>query len=120
MREGRQGRTCFIGAFPLADGHPAHPGTPLRIDMGRQTRRTAVIIGASSGIGAALAHELNRAGWRLGLFARRLERLEALRESLAPGTMVRRLDVGQHDAAAILERALEELGSVDLAIIGAG
>src|SRR5688500_16418040 len=88
--------------------------------MNRQSRRTAVIIGASSGIGEALAHELNRAGWRLGLFARRLERLEALRESLAPDTIVRRLDVGQDDAAAILERALEELGSVDLAIISAG
>ena len=88
--------------------------------MSRQSRRTAVIIGASSGIGEALAHELNRAGWRLGLFARRFERLEVLRESLAPGTIVHRLDVGQPDAAAILERALEELGSVDLAIISAG
>ena len=99
---------------------PAHPGTPLRVDMDRQSRRTAVIIGASSGIGEALARELNRAGWRLGLFARRLDRLEVLRESLAPDTMVRRLDVGQHDAAAILERALEELGGVDLAIVSAG
>jgi short-subunit dehydrogenase len=99
---------------------PEHPGTPLRVDMDWHSRRTAVIIGASSGIGEALAHELDRAGWRLGLFARRLERLEALRESLAPDTIVRRLDVGQHDAAAILERALEELGGVDLAIISAG
>ena len=51
------------------------------------TQRTAVIIGASSGIGEALAHELHRDGWRLGLLARRLDRLEALRETLAPDTV---------------------------------
>jgi short-subunit dehydrogenase len=88
--------------------------------MNRHSTRTAVIIGASSGIGEALAHELNRAGWRLGLLARRLERLEALRETLAPETVVRGLDVGQRDAAALLEQVLEELGGVDLAIISAG
>jgi short-subunit dehydrogenase len=88
--------------------------------MNRHSTRTAVIIGASSGIGEALAHELNAAGWRLGLLARRLERLEALRETLAPETVVRGFDVGQPDAAAILEGVLEELGGVDLAIISAG
>ena len=88
--------------------------------MNRHPTRTAVIIGASSGIGEALAHELNRAGWRLGLLARRLERLEALRETLAPETVVRRLDVGHLDAAATLEHLFEELGGVDLVIISAG
>jgi short-subunit dehydrogenase len=88
--------------------------------MDGHSTRTAVIIGASSGIGEALAHELNRAGWRLGLLARRLERLEALRETLAPGTVVRGLDVTQLDAAAALEHVLEELGGADLVIISAG
>jgi short-subunit dehydrogenase len=82
--------------------------------------RTAVIIGASSGIGEALAHELHRAGWRLGLLARRLDRLEAMRETLAPDTVVRALDVAQPDAAAILEHLVDELGGVDLVIISAG
>ena len=63
--------------------------------MNRHSGRTAVIIGASSGIGEALAHELNRDGWHLGLLARRLDRLEALRETLAPETVVRGLDVTQ-------------------------
>ena len=88
--------------------------------MNTHSTRTAVIIGASSGIGEALAHELNRAGWRLALLARRLDRLEALRETLAPETVVRGLDVAQRDAAAILEHVLDELGGVDLVIISAG
>lgn len=88
--------------------------------MTTHSTRTAVIIGASSGIGEALAHELNQAGWRLGLVARRLDRLEALRRTLAPETVVRGLDVAQGDAAATLEHLLEELGGVDLVIISAG
>src|SRR5688572_13729508 len=85
-----------------------------------QSARTAVIIGASSGVGEALARELNRAGCRLGLLARRLDRLEALRKTLAPDTVVRALDVGQPDAAAILEHLFDDLGGVDLVIISAG
>jgi len=88
--------------------------------MEGQSTRTAVIVGASSGIGEALAHELNRAGWRLGLLARRLDRLDALRGTFAPATVVRRLDVRQRDAATILEQVFEELGGVDLIIGSAG
>ena len=88
--------------------------------MSRHPTRTAVIIGASSGIGEALAYELSRAGWRVGLLARRLDRLEAIRETLPSDTVVRSFDVAQTDAAATLQRLLEELGGVDLVIISAG
>ena len=88
--------------------------------MNRDSRRTAVIIGASSGIGEALAHQLSREGWRLGLLARRLDRLESLRQTLAPDTVVRRIDVTHDDAASILDDVLDELGGVDLIIISAG
>jgi short-subunit dehydrogenase len=88
--------------------------------MDRDSSRTAVIIGASSGIGEALAHQLSREGWRLALLARRLDRLEALRQILAPETVVRRIDVTQDDAAAVFDQILDELGGVDLVIISAG
>ncbi len=88
--------------------------------MNGASGRTAVIIGASSGIGEALARQLNLEGWRLGLLARRLDRLEALRQTLAPETVVRRFDVTQDDAAAIFDDVLDDLGGVDLVIISAG
>jgi NAD(P)-dependent dehydrogenase (short-subunit alcohol dehydrogenase family) len=68
--------------------------------------RTAIIIGASLGIREALARELNREGWCLGLLVRRLDRLEALREALGRETVVRRLDVAVHGELQILQHFL--------------
>lgn len=104
----------------VAHSHAGTSSTPLTIQMSGYPGRTAVIVGASSGIGEALARELDREGWSLGLLARRLDRLEALRESLAPETVVRRIDVAQRDAATILDHLFDELGGVDLVIISAG
>jgi NADP-dependent 3-hydroxy acid dehydrogenase YdfG len=41
-----------------------------------------VIVGASSGIGEALARELRKRGWRLGLLARRMDKLKVLAASI--------------------------------------
>jgi short-subunit dehydrogenase len=88
--------------------------------MTTQSRGTAVIIGASSGIGEALAHELKREGWRLVLLARRLDRLEALGRTLGPDTIVHRIDVAQDAASGVFEKVIDELGGVDLVIVNAG
>jgi NADP-dependent 3-hydroxy acid dehydrogenase YdfG len=52
--------------------------------------------------------------------ARRLDRLEALCQTLGPATLVRRIDVTHDDAATICDEVQEELGGVDLVIIGTG
>ena len=86
--------------------------------------RTALVTGASSGIGVAIAVELGRLGWRVGLGARRTDRLEdtaaAVRE--AGGTAFAcTLDVTDpqsvEDCFASVEAAL---GPIDALVNNAG
>jgi short-subunit dehydrogenase len=80
----------------------------------------AVIIGASSGIGEALARELHQRGWRLGLLARRLDRLNLLAAELGPDVLVGYLDVSAPDCVDGFNAMAEHLGGADLVIISAG
>ena len=81
--------------------------------------KTAVVTGASSGIGEAIARELVRRGWGVVLVARRRERLEPLATGL--GGEFELCDVSVREdvdraAAAILERHPR----VDLLVNNAG
>jgi short-subunit dehydrogenase len=80
----------------------------------QEKRPVAVITGASSGIGAALAHEFASHGHELVLVARREQALTTVAEAIAakgtPRPMVLRLDVARIDAARDLSEALAQRG----------
>lgn len=83
--------------------------------------KNAVVIGASSGIGRALAVALSLDGYRVGVVARRTNLLADLQAELAGPSVVKTIDVSQPDLAMPpLRQLIEELGDVELFIVNAG
>ncbi len=88
-------------------------------------RETALVTGASAGIGAAIARELARRGYDLILTARRVERLNELAAELeseyGARTAVVPADLARPDAPASIEAALKDRGlEVDVLVNNAG
>ncbi len=83
--------------------------------------RSAIIIGASSGIGAELARQLARRGYNLGLAARRVALLDEIAGTLSTKVITRYMDLSDPDNAMnILQSMILELGEIDLFVISSG
>lgn len=83
--------------------------------------KTAVVTGASSGIGAATARRLYEAGCNVVLAARREDRLEALATELGDRAFAVPTDVSDPRACEnLLERSVERFGAVDVLVNNAG
>lgn len=89
-------------------------------------RRNVLITGASGGLGMGMARRFAAMRRNLALCARRLDRLEALREELVaahPGisVAVRPLDVNDHDAVfRVFGELRDELDGLDRVVVNAG
>ncbi len=79
------------------------------------SQRTAVVTGASSGIGAATARLLAGQGWRVVVGARRIDRLEALASEIGGTAHV--LDVTDQDS---VDAFCEAVGECHLLVNNAG
>ena len=83
--------------------------------------KTLFITGASSGIGAATAQAAVKAGWRVGLFARSKDKLEALAESLGDKAMALPGDATDLDSQrSAMETFAKKTGGIDAAFANAG
>jgi NADP-dependent 3-hydroxy acid dehydrogenase YdfG len=83
--------------------------------------KVVLVTGASSGIGAGIARELGRAGAKLALGARRMDRLQALAGEIGGETMVGWLDVTDRaDVAAFVDGVRRRFGRIDVIVNNAG
>ncbi|MGH2995299.1 MAG: SDR family NAD(P)-dependent oxidoreductase [Gaiellaceae bacterium] len=90
--------------------------------MGELDGRTAIVTGASSGIGLATSRALAGAGARLALGARRADRLEKVARDL-PGEahVIAPLDVTDPESSTrFVDAAAAALGRVDILVNNAG
>jgi clavulanate-9-aldehyde reductase len=90
----------------------------------RLAGRVALVTGASSGIGRAVAVALAREGAAVAVAARRADRLDALRAelvSLGARVLVLELDVSDEAACRdAVARTVAELGALDILVNNAG
>ncbi|KAA6481802.1 SDR family NAD(P)-dependent oxidoreductase [Bacillus swezeyi] len=83
--------------------------------------KKAVVIGASSGIGKALAEKLSAEGVVLGLAARREELLVKLRDDLPGLSYIKKIDAADSERAnMLLKDLIREMGRVDTVFICSG
>lgn len=79
------------------------------------TMKTAIIIGATSGIGRELAVRLAKDGWVVGAAGRREERLQELAAQFPEGVIrTQVLDITRPDATDALDALLLKTGAPDL------
>lgn len=87
--------------------------------------KTMIVTGASSGIGQGVAEELAKEGANVVLTARRIEKLEKIKDAIQPDNrgkiQVIQMDVtSEADVRHAIEQTLEQFGQVDALINNAG
>ncbi len=90
------------------------------------SRQNILITGASSGLGYTMAKMYAQQGKSLALCARRIERLEELKQEILESNpeakvFIRELDVNNHDQVfEVFKAFVEDLGHLDRVIVNAG
>lgn len=89
--------------------------------MRASSTRTALVTGAGSGIGRAVAVALARNGWKVALAGRRLRQLEETAQEAGAGCIPMQCDTTDEAAVdALFGRIAAELGRLDLLFNNAG
>ncbi|SHG40736.1 3-oxoacyl-[acyl-carrier-protein] reductase [Cognatishimia maritima] len=85
------------------------------------TGKSALVTGASGGIGGAIAKALHAAGANVGLSGTRVEPLEALAAELGDRAFVLPCNLGDAEAVTALpKQAIEAMGGLDILVNNAG
>ncbi|MEM9181348.1 MAG: 3-oxoacyl-[acyl-carrier-protein] reductase [Pseudomonadota bacterium] len=85
------------------------------------TGKTALVTGATGGIGESIARTMHAAGADVALSGRRVEKLEALASELGDRTHILPCDLSDPDQAdALVGQAIEAGGKLDILVANAG
>ncbi len=80
--------------------------------------KKVIIIGASAGIGRALALAMSKAGYEVGITARRKELLDSLQTEMPNKSFVKVMDIGQAEVARTqLAELVAEMGGMDMLVL---
>lgn len=79
-----------------------------------------VIVGASSGIGFQVAADFARAGWRVGMAARRLEPMQAIKDQYPDHVEIASIDVTAPDAPQRFADLIEAIDGMDTLLFCSG
>lgn len=79
-----------------------------------EEKKRAVVVGATSGIGQAVAEELARRGWLVGIAGRRTDKLEEMKGEHEGIVAWQAIDVCSEEAPHQLQALLSEMGGMDL------
>ena len=82
--------------------------------------KRAVIMGATSGMGREVARILAEKGWKLGIAARREEKLQSLQALYPQSIEYQAIDIEQENAPELLLSLVEKIGGMDLYFHGSG
>ena len=83
--------------------------------------KTALITGATGGIGGAIARALHKQGATVALSGRQVDRLEALASELGSRVVVCPCDLGRREEVAkLIDGAIAKLGRLDILVNNAG
>lgn len=83
--------------------------------------KQAIVIGATSGIGRALAERLAAAGWRVGAVGRREALLRELEQTAPANISYVTADITRPEASlAALSELVARLGGMDLCVVCSG
>jgi short-subunit dehydrogenase len=91
-----------------------------------EPQQRAIVIGASSGIGAALVRELAHSGYRVAAVARREAKLQELSDSVNTAVPHGHVSIYSHNVTnydeipSLFQTIAQELGGLDLVIYNAG
>ncbi len=85
------------------------------------TDKTALVTGATGGIGEAIARAFHGQGGRVAISGRRRDKLEALAGELGDRVSICPCDLGNmEEVDGLVDKAIEELGRLDILVNNAG